>query len=38
MRYRASKIPPVRLGSIEVRPIQELEPRRDQAAFIDRNS
>ena len=25
----ASKIPPIRLGSIEVRPIQELEPRRD---------
>jgi hypothetical protein len=25
----ASKIPPVRLGCIEVRPIQELEPRRD---------
>jgi hypothetical protein len=24
----ASKIPPARLGSIEVRPIQELEPRR----------
>jgi hypothetical protein len=26
----ASKIPPARLGCIEVRPIQELEPRRDQ--------
>ncbi len=25
----ASKIPPARLGCIEVRPIQELEPRRD---------
>lgn len=25
----ASKIPPLRLGCIEVRPIQELEPRRD---------
>jgi hypothetical protein len=25
----ASKIPPIRLGSIEIRPIQELEPRRD---------
>ncbi len=25
----ASKIPPIRLGCIEVRPIQELEPRRD---------
>ena len=25
----ASKIPPLRLGSIEIRPIQELEPRRD---------
>jgi hypothetical protein len=34
----ASKIPPVRLGCIEVRPIQELEPRRDQAAFFDRDS
>jgi hypothetical protein len=26
----ASKIPPARLGCVEVRPIQELEPRRDQ--------
>ncbi len=26
----ASKIPPARLGSVEVRPIQELEPRHDQ--------
>jgi hypothetical protein len=25
----ASKIPPIRLGCIEVRPIQELEPRRE---------
>jgi hypothetical protein len=25
----ASKIPPLRLGRIEVRPILELEPRRD---------
>jgi hypothetical protein len=25
----ASKIPPIRLGSIEIRPIQELVPRRD---------
>jgi hypothetical protein len=28
----ASRIPPARLGCIEVRPIQELEPRRDQPA------
>ncbi|MGO9470236.1 MAG: YciI family protein [Isosphaeraceae bacterium] len=26
----SSKIPPARLGSIEIRPIQELEPRRDE--------
>jgi hypothetical protein len=31
----ASKIPPARLGCIEVRPIQELEPRRDQPALRD---
>jgi hypothetical protein len=29
----ASRIPPARLGAIEVRPINELEPRRDQAAL-----
>jgi hypothetical protein len=34
----ASKVPPVRLGCIEIRPIQELEPRRDQAALHDRDS
>ena len=28
----ASKIPPLRLGCVEIRPIQELEPRRDQPA------
>jgi hypothetical protein len=32
----ASKIPPLRLGCVEVRPIQELEPRRDQPAPRDR--
>jgi hypothetical protein len=31
----ASKIPPARLGCIEVRPIQELEPRRDQPGLDD---
>jgi hypothetical protein len=31
----ASKIPPARLGCIEVRPIQELEPRRDQSGLRD---
>jgi hypothetical protein len=31
----ASKIPPLRLGSIEVRPILELEPRRDQPGLHD---
>jgi len=31
----ASKIPPLRLGSIEIRPIQELEPRRDQSGLHD---
>ncbi len=31
----ASKIPPLRLGCVEVRPIEELEPRRDQAPLED---
>jgi hypothetical protein len=31
----ASKIPPGRLGAIEVRPIQELEPRRDPIGRTD---
>jgi hypothetical protein len=31
----ASKIPPLRLGSIEVRPILELEPRRDRPGYRD---
>jgi hypothetical protein len=34
----ASKIPPARLGCIEVRPIQELEPRRDQPGLHDHHT
>ena len=33
----ASKIPPARLGCVEVRPIRELEPRRDQAGLDDQS-
>jgi len=33
----ASKIPPIRLGCIEIRPIRELEPRRDQPRHYDQD-